>query len=263
MTTTKSPLLELKDVDLHLSGKYIIKNLSLVVESEETLVIMGQSGSGKSTLLRLILGILPVESGSILFKGKELARLKRKKLNQMRTQIGMVYQYSALLSSKTVAENIALPLQELTDKSKSEIAEIIDAKLELVGLKDVKKKLPGELSGGMRKRVGLARALTLEPELVLFDEPSSGLDPINSVLIDDLIISLREQQNVTSIVVSHELDSAFRIATRIAMLHEGKLVEDAKPPQFRRSKQPVVREFLSAYSKWEDDNEDKHADTQK
>jgi phospholipid/cholesterol/gamma-HCH transport system ATP-binding protein len=206
---------------------------------------MGQSGSGKSTLLRLILGILRANSGSIFFKQFQIAELSRRKLQRIRQHIGMVYQYSALLSSRTVRDNVALPLEELTDKSRAEIDKIIDEKLDLVGMKDSKDLLPDELSGGMRKRVALARALVLEPELLLLDEPSAGLDPVIASVINELIISLSEQSKVTSITVTHEMESAFRIATRMAMLYQGKIIEEGEPEEFKQSKDPVVAQFIS------------------
>ena len=225
--------------------KKVLDGFSLEVRPQDRLVIMGQSGSGKSTILRLILGILRPNSGSIFFKQFEITRLRRRKLQQVRRKIGMVYQYSALLSSRNVRDNVALPLEELTDKSREEIDEIVDAKLELVGMKDSKDLMPSELSGGMKKRVSLARALVLEPELILFDEPVAGLDPVIASVIDELIISLTEKSKVTSITVTHEMGSAFRVGTRMAMLYQGKIIEDAEPEQFKKSKNPVVAQFLS------------------
>jgi len=238
-------MVELRDVEMQFEDKKVLDGVSLKVEPQERLVIMGQSGSGKSTILRLILGILRPIGGEVFFKQFEVTRLPRRKLQQMRRHIGMVYQYSALLSSRTVRENVALPLEELTKKSAEEIDRIVDEKLELVGMRDAKDLLPSELSGGMRKRVSLARALMLEPELVLFDEPSAGLDPVIGSVIDELIISLSEHSKVTSIVVTHEMDSAFRIGTRMAMLYQGKIIEEADPEQFKRSTNPVVAQFLS------------------
>ena len=238
-------MVELRDVHMQFEEKKVLEGVSLDVQPQERLVIMGQSGSGKSTILRLILGILRPDSGAIFFKRFEINRLQRRKLQQVRQRIGMVYQYSALLSSLTVHENVALPLQELTNKSGSEIDRIVDEKLELVGMHDAKDLLPDELSGGMRKRVALARALVLEPELILLDEPSAGLDPVIASVVDELIISLTEKSKVTSITVTHEMESAFRIATRMAMLYEGKIIEEGEPEQFKQSENPVVAQFLS------------------
>src|SRR5205809_1572644 len=245
MSTANSYIAELREVTKRFEEKTVLDHVSLRVRSQERLVIMGQSGSGKSTILRLILGILSPNAGSIFFKQFEITRLKRRKLQQVRRHIGMVYQYSALLSSRNVRDNVALPLEELTDKSREEINKIVDEKLDLVGMKEAKNLMPSELSGGMKKRVSPARALVLEPELILFDEPVAGLDPVIASVIDELIINLTEKSKVTSIIVTHEMDSAFRIGTRMAMLYQGKIIEDAEPEKFKQSQNPVVAQFLS------------------
>lgn len=248
MSGSSEKLMEVRDLKLQFGEKVILDGVDFSVQTGEVLVIMGMSGCGKSTLLSIIMGLLKSNAGAVLFKGEDLTKLSRPKLNEARTHMGMVYQTAALISSMNVRENIELPLRELSDKNDKEIGSIIDQKLELVGLKDVKDKLPSELSGGMQKRVGLARALTLEPELVLFDEPSAGLDPINCQLIDELIIQLRDKQKVTSIVVTHEMDSAFAVATRMAFLHEGKVILEATPEEFQKSDNDIIRKFLSTYS---------------
>ncbi len=245
MSASNSPVVELRDVVMQFGQKRVLDHLPLQVQAQDRLVVMGQSGSGKSTILRLILGILRPNQGSVFFKQFEITRLRRRKLQQVRRHIGMVHQYSALLSSRNVRDNVALPLEELTDKSREEIDRIVDQKLELIGMKDARELMPSELSGGMKKRVSLARALVLEPELILFDEPTAGLDPVIASVIDELIINLTERQKVTSITVTHEMASAFRIATRMAMLYHGKIIEDAEPEKFKQSKNPVVAQFLS------------------
>ena len=245
MTTQEANVAELRDIRMEFEGKTVLDGVTLEVNPMERLVIMGQSGSGKSTILRLILGILQPNVGSVFFKQFEITRLRRRKLQQVRRHMGMVYQYSALLSSRNVRDNVALPLEELSDKSRKEIDKVIDQKLDLVGMREAKDLMPSELSGGMKKRVSLARALTMEPELVLFDEPTAGLDPVIASVIDELIISLTENAKVTSIVVTHEMSSAFRVGTRMAMLYQGKIIADADPETFRNSQNPVVAQFLS------------------
>jgi phospholipid/cholesterol/gamma-HCH transport system ATP-binding protein len=245
MTEPPSYVVELRDIEMQFEDKRVLDGVSLTVDPSERLVIMGQSGSGKSTILRLVLGILQPDAGSVFFKQFEVTRLKRRKLQQIRRQIGMVYQYSALLSSRNVRDNVALPLEELTEKTRGDIDKIVDQKLELVGMGETKHLMPSELSGGMRKRISLARALVMEPELILFDEPTAGLDPVISSVIDELIISLTDHQKVTSIIVTHEMGSAFRIGTRMAMLYQGKIIEAGNPDEFRQSSNPVVRQFLS------------------
>jgi phospholipid/cholesterol/gamma-HCH transport system ATP-binding protein len=245
MSTANSYIAELREVTKRFEEKTVLDHVSLKVRSQERLVILGQSGSGKSTILRLILGILMPNEGSVFFKQFEITRLPRRKLQRIRRHIGMVYQYSALLSSRTVRDNVALPLEELTDKSREEIDKIVDEKLELVGMKDSKNLMPSELSGGMKKRVSLARALVLEPELILFDEPVAGLDPVMASVIDELVINLSEKSKVTCVIVTHEMDSAFRIATRMAMLYHGKIIEEGTPEEMKKSRNPVVSQFLT------------------
>ena len=240
-----APVVELRDVHLSFGEKKILTGVNLTVPEGARLVVMGQSGGGKSTLLRLILGILPPTSGEVFFKGHSITRMSRRRLNQMRQRMGMVYQYSALISSLSVRDNLALPLEELTRKPRAEIDALVDEKLALVGMADARDKMPGELSGGMRKRVGLARGIIMAPQLILYDEPSAGLDPVISSVINELMISLSEKISATSIIVTHEMESAFKVATHMAMLFQGSIIAAGTPEEFKGSDHPVVAQFIT------------------
>jgi phospholipid/cholesterol/gamma-HCH transport system ATP-binding protein len=243
-TQDEPPVVELRGVCLNFEGKAILRNLNLFVKRKQRMVIMGQSGAGKSTLLRLILGILRPNAGGVYFNGHDLERASRRQLNNARARMAMVFQSSALISSMTVHENLALPLQELTHKRRSQINQTVEEKLSMVGMEETGDLMPEELSGGMRKRVAIARALVMDPELILFDEPTTGLDPVLSAVIDELIVGLTEKTHATSIIVTHELTSAFRVATRIAMLFQGRIIEESRPDRFRGSHNPVVEQFI-------------------
>ncbi len=245
--TRSDPLVELQQVDLSLNGHSILRKLDLSVNRGERMVILGQSGAGKSTLLRLIMGILKPASGRVIFDRWDLGRVSQARLNALRCRMGMVYQSSALISSLNVRDNLALPLEELTRKNTATINRIVAQKLAMVGMEETEPLFPDELSGGMRKRVAIARALVMDPELLLFDEPSAGLDPVISSVIDQLIIDLSNKAHVTSIVVTHELDSAFHIATRMGMLYQGRIVEEDIPERFRRKKNPVIVQFIGGH----------------
>ena len=249
MNGETAPIAELTGVHLAFGDKEILGGIDLRIQPRERLVVVGQSGSGKSTLLRLLLGILKPSGGSVCFKGLEVTRMGRRRLNNMRQKIGMVYQYSALISSLNVRDNLALPLEELTDKSTAEIDEAVDEKLALVGMSDARDKMPAELSGGMRKRIGLARGIITDPELILYDEPGAGLDPVISSVINELIIDLSEKIGATSIIVTHEMDSAFKIATRMAMLFKGKIIAEDTPERFKDHNDPIVAQFISGDTK--------------
>jgi phospholipid/cholesterol/gamma-HCH transport system ATP-binding protein len=245
-TTMSSPaaIVQMTHVRLGFGENIVLKDLTLTLAPRERLVIMGQSGCGKSTTLRVILGILRPYSGSVKFKGAEVTQMSEPKLDLMRQRIGMVYQYSALISSLSVRDNLALPLEELTAKSEKEIDTIVTEKLTLVGMEDTRGYMPSELSGGMQKRIALARALVLNPEVILFDEPCAGLDPVVSSVVDELIVALTEKTEATSIIVTHEMGSAFRVATRMAMLYKGTIIEEGLPERFRNSRNPIVAQFV-------------------
>jgi phospholipid/cholesterol/gamma-HCH transport system ATP-binding protein len=258
---SETPLVHLDSVVLRFGEKTVLDGVDLKIFSGDRLVILGQSGGGKSTMLRLMLGILKPTSGVVRYRHLQIQKLSRSKLNTLRRRIGMVYQYSALISSMTVRQNLALPVEETGKVSRNEIDQMIKENLENVGMSGTEEKLPSELSGGMRKRVSLARALMVRPELILFDEPSAGLDPVMSSVIDELIIGLTKKTDTTSVIVTHEMESAFKIATRMAMLYQGKIIEDGSPAQFRTSKNAIVHQFVTGTAEGPITEAASHADS--
>lgn len=238
-------MIKLIDVHMQFKDRVILNHINLTVEDGETLAVIGASGSGKSTLLRLMIGLLQPQQGEIWIKDKEIARLSEKQLDKIRLNMGMVFQYSALFDSMSVGENVAFGLREHTTFPETEIQEIVKQKLEVVGLAGFENFLPNELSGGMKKRVSLARALAFEPEIIFYDEPSSGLDPVMAGKIDELIVQTQERMGVTSVVVTHDMRSAFYIADRIAMLYEGELIALDTVEKIKESKDPRLLEFFA------------------
>jgi len=225
-------------------GRTVLDQIDLNIYRGETLVILGGSGSGKSTLLRMMIGSLCIDGGEIEVCGKTLSTLSPSEMDSYRKSIGVLFQSGALYNSMTIAENVALPLQEHTDLPDDTIDIIVKIKLELVGLREHAQRLPAEISGGMKKRAGLARALALDPQVLFYDEPSAGLDPVTSAEIDELIIKLNKVLGVTSVVVTHEMDSAFRIADRMVLLDRGKFIVSGTPQEMKESKDPLVRQFV-------------------
>jgi phospholipid/cholesterol/gamma-HCH transport system ATP-binding protein len=236
--------IKVQDVTKKYDNRIILDAIGLDVRNGETLVILGGSGSGKSTLLRLMIGNIIPDSGSILSLGKDICAMTREQLADYRKSIGVLFQSGALFNSMTVFDNVALPIREHTDVPEETISIMVKIKLELVGLRQHADKMPSELSGGMKKRAGLARALALDPKVLFYDEPSAGLDPVTSAEIDQLIIDLNEKLGVTTVVVTHEMDSAFRIADRMVLLDRGKFIISGTPEQMRESKDPLVRQFV-------------------
>jgi phospholipid/cholesterol/gamma-HCH transport system ATP-binding protein len=226
-------------------GRKVLDGIKLDVFTGETLVILGGSGSGKSTLLRLMIGNVRPESGDIIAFGKNLCTMSPRELDDYRKSVGVLFQSGALYNSMTVAENVALPLREHSELPEETIEIMVKIKLELVGLREHSEKMPAELSGGMKKRAGLARALSLDPKVLFYDEPSAGLDPVTSAEIDQLIISLNKQLGVTSVVVTHEMDSAFRVADRMVLLDRGKFVASGSPQEMRENPDPLVHQFIN------------------
>jgi phospholipid/cholesterol/gamma-HCH transport system ATP-binding protein len=220
-------------------------NISCEFEDKKVTVILGGSGSGKSTLLKQMVGLAKPDSGRILFDGKDVTTLSKHEIYELRKQMGMLFQGSALFNSLDIYENIAFPLREHTSLSESVIKTIIKIKLEMVGLRGVERMLPTQLSGGMTKRVGLARAIVLDPKVVFYDEPTSGLDPISSGVINKLIVDLNRKLGVTSIVVSHDIESSFQIADKMIILFYGNLIAQGTPEEIKNSDDPKVRQFIS------------------
>ncbi len=222
----------------------ILDKISLSVFKGELLVILGGSGSGKSTLLRLMAGLIPFEGGNLIGLGKNMSDMSVDDLSTYRKSVGVLFQSGALFNSMTVAENVALPLREHTTLDEDTIDIIVKIKLELVGLRQHSDKLPSELSGGMKKRAGLARALAMDPQILFYDEPSAGLDPVTSAEIDLLMMDMNKKLGVTSVVVTHEMDSAFRIADRMVLLDRGKFIASGTVQEMKDSADPLVHQFI-------------------
>jgi phospholipid/cholesterol/gamma-HCH transport system ATP-binding protein len=239
-----TPVIQVQSVTKIYGTRTILDSIALDVIEGETLVILGGSGSGKSTLLRLMMGVVPYNSGDIIAWGKCLRTMTPAQLDSYRKSVGVLFQSGALFNSMTVADNVALPLREHTDLPEETIEIMVKIKLELVGLREHGKKMPSELSGGMKKRAGLARAIALDPKILFYDEPSAGLDPVTSAEIDQLIIDLNNKLGVTSVVVTHEMDSAFRIADRMVLLDRGKFIVSGTPDEMKNSSDPLVRQFI-------------------
>ena len=235
-------------VNLHKSfgTQKVLNGINLEIEKGKTTVIIGKSGGGKTVLLKHLIGLIKPDEGEIWINGAEITQLKDKELNEIRVGFGMLFQEAALFDSMDVFDNIAFPLREHTKKSEKEIERIVEEKLKHVGLLRFGDKMPSELSGGMRKRVGLARALALDPDIILFDEPTSALDPIISLTILDLIKKTQTRLNKTYVVISHDIMGMFRIADKVALLSDGKIIEYGTPYEVRRSKNEVTMEFLNA-----------------
>ena len=241
-------MIEIKDVYKSFGDNQVLKGVDLTINKGETAVIIGRSGCGKSVLLKLIMGLLKPDSGKILVNGDDIPSLNDNQLNKVRQKFGMLFQASALFDSMTVDENVGLGLREHTNLSEEQVKEQVKEKLKMVGLSAVEQTKPAELSGGMKKRVGLARAIAMDPEYVLFDEPTTGLDPIMADVINELIIDLRNTLSITSIAVTHDIVSAYKIADRIAMLYEGKIVFVGTPEEVKNTDNPVVRQFVEGSS---------------
>lgn len=238
-------LIELRNVSKRFGRLVVLDHVHLSIREGQCLVVIGASGTGKSVLLKHMVGLLRPDEGEVWFEGKRIDQMPERHLMSIRTRFGFLFQMGALFDSLNVGDNVAFPLVQHTHKSREEIAHIAAQKLRMVGLPHIQRKMPGELSGGQKKRVALARAIALDPEVILYDEPTTGLDPIRSDVINRLILKLQRELKVTSIVVTHDMQSAFKIADRIVMLYEGHIIIDGPPREIQDSENPIVRRFVA------------------
>jgi len=242
-------MIEIINLSKSFTSTKVLDNLNLIINSGEVIVIIGRSGCGKSVLLKHIIGLIKPDMGQVIIDGNDMTRLEEYEMDKLRLSFGMLFQGAALFDSMTVGENVGFKLREHTDISDSEIRKKVADALELVGLKGIENLMPSELSGGMKKRVGLARAICNNPKIILYDEPTTGLDPIMADAINDLIIDLNNKLNVTSIVVTHDMVSAFKIADRIAMLYKGNIITIGTPDEIKNAKDPIVKQFITGAAK--------------
>jgi phospholipid/cholesterol/gamma-HCH transport system ATP-binding protein len=237
-------MIEIRGLTKSFQRRVVLDRVDLDIAQGETVVVIGRSGCGKSVLLKHVLGLMEPDAGTVTIDGKRLDQLDRAQLYQLRMRCGVLFQGGALFDSMTVAENVGLGLSENTTKSKSEISDIVAERLAWVGLEGIAHRSTSELSGGMRKRAALARAIAMDPAIVLYDEPTTGLDPITAEGINDLIVRLRERLKVTAIAVTHDMNSAFKIGDRIAMLHDGQIIFNGSVEQARMSDDPILQQFI-------------------
>jgi len=237
-------MIRLIDVYKAFGPKRVLEGFSLDVVEGETMVIVGYSGTGKSVAIKHIVGLLEPDAGQVLVDGLEVPRLSRRELYQLRARIGYVFQFAALFDSLSIGDNVAMGLRKQQEHSDREIADRVDEALDLVDLPNVAERFPAELSGGMRKRVGIARAIALRPKYILYDEPTTGLDPVTSAVIDQLMIRMREKLGVTSIVITHDMRSAYTVGTRIAMLYQGRVRQVGTVDEVQHTSDPIVRQFI-------------------
>ncbi len=237
-------IIELKELRKSFGDLVVLDGINLSIDKGESLAIIGASGTGKSVMLKHIIGLMAPDSGQVLFDGRDVSKLSDRDLVAVRQRIGMLFQSAALFDSMTVAENVGLGLKESREYSKDEIRDRVQEKLDMVDLSDAGEKLPAELSGGMRKRVGLARAIANDPEILLYDEPTTGLDPITAEMINHMIAQLNERLSVTSLSVTHDMKSAFAIADRVVMLHKGRVHFDGTTDELKHSTDEYVRNFI-------------------
>ena len=238
-------MIVIKDLSKSFGKHKVLDNINLKIEKGKITIIMGGSGCGKSTLLKHLIGALKPDKGEILVEGNDITKMDENSLDNIRKKFGMLYQNGALFNSMSVGENVALPLREHTKLDNKIIEIVVKMKLELVGLTGFNELFPSQISGGMKKRVALARAIALDPQVVFYDEPGAGLDPVTRSVIDKLIADLSKKLNITSVVVTHEMGSAFTIADKIAMVHQGKIIANGTISEIKNSENEVVQQFIS------------------
>lgn len=242
-------MIEIKDLYKSFGGKEVLKGVNLTIKDGETLVIIGRSGCGKSVLLKHITALIEPDAGQVLIDGQDMFSLSSREQDQVRLRIGTLFQGAALFDSLNVLENVGYSLYEHTRMPGADIEAKVKEKLGMVGLAGIEEVMPADLSGGMKKRVGLARAICNDPKIVLYDEPTTGLDPINSDVINDLILCMQEKLKVTSIVVTHDMTSAYKVGNQIAMLYDGKIIGVGTPDEIRNTQDPVIRQFITGSAK--------------
>jgi phospholipid/cholesterol/gamma-HCH transport system ATP-binding protein len=249
-------MIKLMDVYKSFGNKKVLQGFSLDVVEGETMVIIGYSGTGKSVAIKHIVGLLEPDSGTVFVDGLEVPKLPRRELYALRARIGYVFQFAALFDSFTIGENVAMGLRKQQELTENEIDERVREALDLVDLPNVENRFPAELSGGMRKRVGIARAIALRPKYILYDEPTTGLDPVTSAVIDQLMIRMRDRLGVTSIVITHDMRSAYSVGTRIAMLYQGRVQQVGTVAEVQHTTDPIVRQFIEGRPTLESDDAD-------
>ncbi|MDD5436628.1 MAG: ABC transporter ATP-binding protein [Candidatus Omnitrophica bacterium] len=242
-------MIEIINLCKSFDGHKVLDNLNLTINSGETTVIIGRSGCGKSVLLKHIIGLMRPDCGQVIIDGRDVTKMDEKELSALRLKFGMLFQGAALFDSMSIYENVGFNLIEHTNAGKAEIDRAVKESLALVGLKGIEEKKPAELSGGMKKRVGLARAICMRPHIMLYDEPTTGIDPIMGDAINDLIVELHNKLKVTAVAVTHDMTSAYKIADRIAMMYNGKIIARGTPDEIKNTKDPVVRQFITGASK--------------
>ena len=248
MSTNGRPVIEFKEIVKTFGKQRVLDNLTMTIPRGKVTCVIGRSGTGKSVTLKHMIGLMRPDSGQVLVDGADVTKMKERELYALRKRFGFLFQDAALFDSMSVFDNVAFPLREHTKHASSEIGDIVRTKLKVVGLSAAEEKMPSQLSGGMRKRVGLARAIALDPEIILFDEPTSGLDPVVTDAVDQMILSTQEQLHVTMVVITHDVNSMMKIADKIILLHAGSVRAEGTREEIRDSADPMVQQFLQGRS---------------